>query len=153
MRLWFRIYNQSYNMHGLLPSWYYGVVGLTALRRVQAERGCRFPHLEKELSRLGSRPVLMVHGEADTYIKPYMAEALCRRLPGPKEFWLVEGAKHNGALAVAGPTYERRVLDFFDQNLGRPQEETKGEGRPASGLPAPHLHQRAETANHASAER
>jgi fermentation-respiration switch protein FrsA (DUF1100 family) len=151
MRQWFRIYNQSYNLHGLLPSWYYGLVGLTALRRIEDERGCRYPALEKELSKLRGRPLLMIHGGGDTYITPRMAEALFARAGEPKEFWLVEGAKHNGALAVAGADYERRVLDFFDRHLGRPEEDTRAAAR--RHLPAPHLPQREETAAHMNAER
>jgi fermentation-respiration switch protein FrsA (DUF1100 family) len=153
MRIWFRIYNRSYDLHGLLPSWYFGIVGLTALRRIEKERGCRFPHLEKELPRLGSRPLLMIHGDADTYIKPHMAEALYERVAGPKEFWLVEGAKHNGALAVAGAEYERRVLEFFDRHLGgggAPDTERRATSAKSAG---PHLHQREESAEHANAER
>jgi fermentation-respiration switch protein FrsA (DUF1100 family) len=151
MRQWFRIYNRSVYFHGLLPSWYYGVVGLTALRLIERQRGCRFPHLEKALPRLGRRPLLMIHGEADTYIKPSMAEALYERAAGPKEFWLVDGAKHNGALALAGADYERRVLEFFDRYLGRTQEETGDPARQQpSKLPPPHVHPRAESAEHAN---
>jgi alpha-beta hydrolase superfamily lysophospholipase len=154
MRLWFRIYNRAHNLHGLLPSWYYGFVGLVAVGRIERERGCRFPHLEKQLPRLGSRPLLMIHGEADTYIKPAMAAALYGRAAGPKELWLVEGAKHNGALALAGDAYEKRVLEFFDRHLGRVQEES-GEAprRPAAGPPGPHVRPREEAANHVNAER
>lgn len=152
MRQWFRIYNRSYQLHGLLPSRYFGLVGLTALRRIERERGCRFPHLERELARLGDRPLLMIHGGGDTYIKPSMAEALYARAAGPKEFWLVEGAKHNGALAVDGAAYERRVLEFFDRHLGRTQEETEEAGRPAAGLAAPHVLSREESAEHANTE-
>jgi fermentation-respiration switch protein FrsA (DUF1100 family) len=153
MRQWFRIYNRSYHLHGLLPSWYFGLVGLTALREIERERGCRFPHLEKELPRLGDRPLLMIHGGGDTYIKSSMAEALYERAAGPKEFWLVEGAKHNGALAVAGAAYERRVLEFFDRHLGRAQEETGDGARPPAGLPVPHVLPRTESAEHANTER
>jgi pimeloyl-ACP methyl ester carboxylesterase len=154
MRQWFRIYNRSEHFHGLLPSWYYGVVGLTALRLIQRQRGCHFPHLENALPRLDSRPLLMIHGEADTYIKPSMAEALYERVKGPKEFWLVDGAKHNGALALAGAAYERRVLEFFERHLGRAQEEAGESARPRpEGLPAPHVLPRAESAEHANTER
>jgi fermentation-respiration switch protein FrsA (DUF1100 family) len=154
MRQWFRIYNQSYNMHGLLPSFYFGLVGLTALRRIEDERGCHYPALEKELAKLKGRPLMMIHGGDDTYITPRMAEGLFARAAGPKEFWLVEGAKHNGALAVAGAAYERRVLEFFDRHLGRPQEETKEvRGRSSTPGPAPHPPQREETAAPVNAER
>jgi pimeloyl-ACP methyl ester carboxylesterase len=154
MRQWFRIYNRSYRLHVLFPSWYYGSVGMRALRRIEQERGCRFPHLENELPGLGSRPLLMIHGEADTYIKSSMAEALYQRVTGPKEFWLVERAKHNGALSVAGTAYEQRVLAFFEKHLGRPQEETgERQDRRAEALPEPHLRPREESANRVNAER
>jgi hypothetical protein len=59
----------------------------------------------------------MIHGEADTYIKPEMARMLFDRAGPPKEFWLVEGAKHNQAIQVATEEYQRRVLDFFEKHL------------------------------------
>jgi pimeloyl-ACP methyl ester carboxylesterase len=149
MQRWFGIYNQSYNLHGLLPTWYYGVVGLTALRLIQSERRCRYPALEKELPKLAGRALLMIHGGADTYITPRMARALFARADEPKEMWLVEGAKHNGALAVAGAEYERRVLEFFDRHLGGPRAQTQ-EVRTQQ---APHKLQREETATHENAVR
>ena len=76
MRQWFRIYNNHLLIQGLLPSWFYGLIGLDGLRQIERQRHCRFPHLEKALPRLAPRPLLMIHGEADTYIKPEMAGAL-----------------------------------------------------------------------------
>jgi dipeptidyl aminopeptidase/acylaminoacyl peptidase len=121
MRHWFRIYNNQYNMQGLLPSWYYGLIGLVGLRWIERERHCRFPHLERALPRLKPRPVFMIHGEADNYIKPEMAEALFEQVREPCEFWLVEKAKHNQALHVAGDEYRRRVLEFFEKHLANSQ--------------------------------
>ena len=63
------------------------------------------------------QPLLMIHGEADTYIKMVMARALFERTKGPKEFWAVPGARHNQSIAVAGPEYARRVVAFFEQHL------------------------------------
>jgi pimeloyl-ACP methyl ester carboxylesterase len=117
MRHWFRIYNPSSLMRGLVPDWYYGLIGLVGLRRIERERDCRFPHLEEALPRLAPRPLLMIHGEEDSYITPHMARALFARARPPKEFWLVEGAKHNQALLVAGEEYRRRVLEFFEEHL------------------------------------
>src|SRR5207247_6738234 len=87
------------------------------LRRVRRERGVRFPHLEYALPLLAPRPLLMIHGGGDTYIKPDMAKALFELAGEPREFWLVEGAKHNQALNVANGDYTRRVLTFFQQHL------------------------------------
>ncbi len=130
MRLWFRIYNQRYVLQTLLPSWYYGHLGLIGLGLVERERGCRFAHLERALPRLAGRPLLMIHGGADAYVRPEMAQALFARAPGPKELWMVEGAKHNAALHVAGDEYRRRVLAFFAEHLAAPAATGSGlEGR------------------------
>jgi pimeloyl-ACP methyl ester carboxylesterase len=117
MRHWFHIYNHRHALQDMLPSWYFGIVCLVGLRRIEEERHCRFPHLEKALPRLAPRPILMIHGKADTYIKPAMAARLFDRVGGPKELWLVEGAKHNQALQVAGEEYRQRVLTFFEKHL------------------------------------
>ncbi len=117
MRHFFRIYNKRYTLQGLIPSWYYGRIGLHALRRIARRRHCHYPHLEKRMPRLAPRPLLMIHGEADTYIKPEMAERIFAGARQPKEFWLVPHAKHNQALHLYGDEYRRRVLEFFNRHL------------------------------------
>ncbi|HVS38743.1 MAG TPA: alpha/beta hydrolase [Gemmataceae bacterium] len=119
MRQWFRIYNNRLLIQGLVPSWYYGLIGLAGLAKIERLRGCRFPHLEDALPRLAPRPLLMIHGGGDTYIKPEMARALCGCAREPRELWVVEGAKHNMALQTAGDEYRRRVLDFFNNHLAQ----------------------------------
>lgn len=121
MRKWYSIYNNHYVLQGLIPIWYYGQIGKVALKKIARERHCRFPHLEKYLPRLAPRPLFMIHGGGDTYIRPEMAQSLFDRARGTKEFWLVEGAKHNQALKVANGEYERRVLEFFNQHLAAPE--------------------------------
>jgi pimeloyl-ACP methyl ester carboxylesterase len=116
MRQWFRIYNTWFPLV-LVPDWYYRLVAWLALRQVGRERGCRFPELEGAIARVAPRPLLMIHGGQDTYIKPDMARELFERAGEPREFWLVEAAKHNQALVVAGEEYRRRALRFFEQHL------------------------------------
>jgi dipeptidyl aminopeptidase/acylaminoacyl peptidase len=120
MRHWFRIYNTNVRMHGVLPSWYYGLVGMKVLREIEKRLGCHFPHLEKSMARLCPRPWLLIHGEADTYIKPEFAQALRERARACSELWLVPGAKHNQALHLEGPAYRERVLRFFERHLADP---------------------------------
>jgi len=67
----------------------------------------------------------MIHGGSDTYIKPDMARKLFDKARGPKELWIVEGAKHNQALHVAGDRYRRRVREFFDVHLAGTGRETQ----------------------------
>jgi pimeloyl-ACP methyl ester carboxylesterase len=130
MKQWFRIYNRHYAVQGLIPLWFYGQVGLIGLRQIERERRCRFPHLEKYLPALSPRPLLMIHGKADTYIKPEMGGRLFEHARQPKDFWLVENAKHNQALQVAGEAYRQRVLRFFEQHLcdGPEREKTSLDG-------------------------
>ncbi|HWY85681.1 MAG TPA: alpha/beta hydrolase, partial [Gemmataceae bacterium] len=88
------------------------------LQNLERQRRCVFPSLEKVIRRLAPRPLLMIHGSADNYIKPEMAQTLFRMAGPPKDFWLVDGAKHNQSITQAGDEYKKRVLDFFDQHLG-----------------------------------
>ena len=119
MRQWFGIY-KSYFPEVLIPEFYYRIVSKVALCEVQRERKLPIPAPGKALRRLGSRPLLMIHGGQDKYIKPEMARTLfglSKAAPEDREFWLVEGAKHNQALHVAGAEYHERVLGFFERHL------------------------------------
>jgi alpha-beta hydrolase superfamily lysophospholipase len=123
MRQWFHIYNTKSYTKGLAPSWYYGLVGMAGIRLIERQRRCRFVHLEPAMRKLAPRPLLMIHGADDSYIKKPMAQALFDHARPPREFWLVAGAKHNQALHVAGEEYRQRVLLFFQQHLaGSPVE-------------------------------
>jgi pimeloyl-ACP methyl ester carboxylesterase len=117
MRRWIAIYSDRYWIQELLPTCFYAWMGHAGLKRIGQERGCRFPHLERAMSKLSPRPLLMIHGGSDTYIKPDMARRVFARAGAPKEFWLVEGAKHNQAIQVAGVEYQERVLQFFLEHL------------------------------------
>lgn len=127
MQKWIAIYSKKRYLYATLPAWYYEIVGRTCLGRLQQHRGFRCPDLEPAVARLAPRPLLMIHGGADTYIKPEMAKALFDRARQPKELWVVEGAKHNQAIQVAGDEYHRRVCDFFEQHLAaEPEPVTSG---------------------------
>jgi dipeptidyl aminopeptidase/acylaminoacyl peptidase len=116
MRQWFRIYNRYFPLE-IIPDWYVNWIGRIGLRQIERERRCRFPFLEAAMPQLAPRPVLMIHGAADTYIKPDMARTLFDLVSGPRELWLVPQAKHNQALHVAGEDYRQRVLRFFERTL------------------------------------
>ncbi|NBO91881.1 MAG: hypothetical protein EBV06_06160 [Planctomycetia bacterium] len=116
MRKWFSIYNTYYPLE-TVPDWYLIHVCRAAIERIEQARNCRFVSVEKAVSQIGSRALLMIHGESDLYIKPSASKALYDRATGPRELWMVPGAKHNQALHVAESEYRRRVLAFFDRYL------------------------------------
>src|SRR5206468_4123352 len=101
---WIKIYSDNHRLQRVLPTWFYGLIGVTGMNRVARNRGVTYPSVEKAVGKL-RRPVLMIQGESDTYIKPEMALALYERAAAPKDLWLVPGAKHNQAIAVAEDEY------------------------------------------------
>jgi pimeloyl-ACP methyl ester carboxylesterase len=126
MRKWIKIYSKRAWLQKALPDWYYGLLARAGLRLVRQENGCRFPHLEGALPKLSPRPLLMIHGGGDTYIKPEMARTLYRLARQPKELWVVEGAKHNQAFHEANGEYRSRVLNFFLHHLATDPAHPKG---------------------------
>jgi pimeloyl-ACP methyl ester carboxylesterase len=120
MRRWMHIYIKTESKRDWVPDWFFGLVGLTAIRDVEKRRKVRFESVERAVRRM-RQPWLMIHGEGDTYIKPEMAKALfhqagkCRE----KEEWIVANAKHNQAIAIAGDVYHAKVVEFFDEHLAR----------------------------------
>jgi dipeptidyl aminopeptidase/acylaminoacyl peptidase len=84
--------------------------------------GYRFRDVEprREIAALGDRPILLIHGTADSVIDVGDSELLYATAPGPKELWLLEGVDHCGAYFVDRPAYVSRVLRFLDAALGCP---------------------------------
>src|SRR5262249_53223153 len=117
MRYWVAIYSKSSHLYGLIGRWYYMLLAREALGMVEKERGVHYVDVEKAISRLAPRPLFMIHGQEDGYIKPSMARALFDRAKQPKEFWLVPSAKHNQAFHLVGEEYRRRTLHFFETKL------------------------------------
>jgi fermentation-respiration switch protein FrsA (DUF1100 family) len=116
MRYWYSIYNSQYSLHGLLNAWYYGRIALISMRNNGRARGVEYVHVENAIRRF-RRPLLMIHGGADTYIKADMARDLYSYARQPKELWIVPDAKHNQAPVVAAEEYRRRVVGFFEKHL------------------------------------
>ncbi|MBX7106089.1 MAG: alpha/beta hydrolase, partial [Gemmataceae bacterium] len=104
----------------MVRPWYYALVAEAGMKQAGQNRGVTYVSLEDSVRRLAPRPWLMIHGEKDSYIKPSMAKSLYDRAREPKDFWLVEGARHNQAIEVAADEYRRRVVGFFDEFLGGP---------------------------------
>ncbi|MEY2880536.1 MAG: hypothetical protein RLZZ15_2916 [Verrucomicrobiota bacterium] len=60
-----------------------------------------------------SCPVLVLAGGADEHTHPADARELFDRIPSPKKFHVVPGAKHVDLLGFAKQNYERVVLEFI----------------------------------------
>ncbi|NLE58161.1 MAG: alpha/beta fold hydrolase [Planctomycetes bacterium] len=68
------------------------------------------------LSRLGSHPVMVIHGDEDIGMPASHPQALYDAAPGPREIWFGPGPHSN--IVTADPrAYEQRVFAFLDANL------------------------------------
>ena len=87
---------------------------------------CQFPSVRKAAVRLGRVPILLIHGEKDSYIPIAQSQALYDLAEGPKSLWIVPGAKHNQSIMVRPEEYARRLLRFFHEHLAgvEPVDET-----------------------------
>jgi pimeloyl-ACP methyl ester carboxylesterase len=110
---WAALYIPQWLMN-LFPLWH--VRGTLALVRFFSElrRGCRYVSLDRELSRLQQTPVLLIHGDRDSYVPKETALAIAQKLSEHHAFWLVENANHNKAREVDAEEYDRRLLEFFE---------------------------------------
>lgn len=78
---------------------------------------CRFPSVRNAVVRMGPKPILLIHGEKDSYIPIAQSQALYDLALGPKVLWIVRGASHNHSVVVAPKLYADRILHFFDEYL------------------------------------
>ncbi len=106
---------------------------------INAERrfGCEFPSVRKALKRIGSTPLLFIHGERDTYIPLEQTQMLYDLAADPKYFWSVPGARHNQSIIKQPQEYARRLIRFYDTYLARCTAPVSGDRESLSGLAQP----------------
>ena len=69
------------------------------------------------IARIAPRPILLIHGAADTLVPPPEALRLYVAAGEPKDLWLVPRAGHARGLLVDPEAYFQRVLAFFNASL------------------------------------
>jgi fermentation-respiration switch protein FrsA (DUF1100 family) len=92
-------------MADALTGWRYGY-RFGAVRPVEA------------VAAISPRPLLLIHGDADTLIPVSHAHQMFAAAREPKKLWIVEGAEHCGGYFADRAGYVARVARFFDQYLG-----------------------------------
>lgn len=58
-------------------------------------------------------PILFIHGTADNFVKPNMAEKLFNKKKGTKELYLVQGAEHAKSINSDRKMYEEVIMNFY----------------------------------------
>ena len=92
-------------------------------------RGYHFRDVEplREIGQIAPRPLLLIHGDADSVTDPRDSELLYAAAGEPKELWITPGVEHGGTYFADRPYYCERVLTFFRRALDEPESETEAQ--------------------------
>lgn len=80
---------------------------------------CRFPSVRKAIPRMTPRPMLFIHGAADSYLPLEQSLRLYALAGQPKYLWIAPGARHNQAVIRHPDRYRDITVAFFDRHLAR----------------------------------
>jgi fermentation-respiration switch protein FrsA (DUF1100 family) len=74
----------------------------------------------KSIARIAPRPILLIHGEADTQISVENSRQLFAAAHNPNaQLWTVPKANHIQSYKIEPAAYLNHVLTFFDKSLGK----------------------------------
>lgn len=99
----------------LLPNWHLDLTMRLVRNASQHRHGCRFARIVYALRRAPDhKRVLMISGQADSYVSPEVARAIANAA-GPllEELWIVPKCKHNSARNLVPDQYDARLVRFF----------------------------------------
>jgi alpha-beta hydrolase superfamily lysophospholipase len=99
----------------LRAPWSGGPILFFADRMLRWRAGHRFRDVEplREIGQIAPRPILIIHGTADSVIDAADSQMLFAASGEPKELWLVPGVEHCGAYFLDRPAYVEHINRFF----------------------------------------
>jgi pimeloyl-ACP methyl ester carboxylesterase len=81
---------------------------------------------------ISPRPLMVIAGTADVVVPADQSRALFNAASEPKSWWLIDGATHQHYAEASGPSYEAKLVGFFDSTLLRKNMSPPANGeRPA----------------------
>lgn len=103
----------------LAPRWHI-LLTLRLVRYIsQKQFRCRYVMLERCLSVLRNKAVLLIAGECDSYVPPGISKELAKQIePDGDLVWIAPNAKHNGARRVNRMAYDQKLLSQFTSMQG-----------------------------------
>ncbi len=118
MKRWAYIFAKVRFVYENHPPQFWRFLRWLLFRECRRKLGCTFPSVRKALMRSpAGRPILLIHGQRDSYIPVEQSKLLYALAPEPKELWVVPGAKHNQSTVVRPEEYANRTVRFFERAL------------------------------------
>lgn len=123
MKRWASIFARVKLVYQNHPDAFWKFLNWCMMRFAQPKLGRRFPSVRKALENMIARPIMLIHGQRDSYIRSDQAELLYHSAGQPKYLWIVPKAKHNQSVTTAPEEYAARTTAFFlkhlaDENIG-----------------------------------
>lgn len=105
---------QAKSMYNL-PAWPLVPV-VSAISQVRAGYNYHEASAVKAVAR-NQRPIMMIHGSKDTFVPTKMVHENYRHANGPKELWIVKGAKHAASFRHDPQSYQEHIEAFLKGNF------------------------------------
>lgn len=122
---WGPIFIRSERFWRLMPRWCLVLLQRFSMALSGMLRGCKFVSVSTYLKKWPGTPLLLIHGERDSFIPADQAEMLRSWVSnGEAETWVVPKARHNESALVAREEYQRRTVEFLERHLPRAEMET-----------------------------
>lgn len=119
MKRWAKIFAKVRIVYENHPPEFYRFLRWALFVTCRMKFKCRYPSVRKALMRMAPRPLLLIHGQRDSYIPVEQSRLLYAMAAQPKYLWVVPDAKHNQSVDVRPAEYARRTVEFFDRYLAR----------------------------------
>jgi pimeloyl-ACP methyl ester carboxylesterase len=117
MKRWASVFAKIRFVYENHPPTFWRFLRWLLYRECHRKYGIRIPSARKALMHMEPRPILLIHGEEDSYIPVDQSRILYAAASDPRFMWIVPGAKHNQSAIVAPQEYEQRTARFFDRYL------------------------------------
>jgi uncharacterized protein len=115
-RRWLKNYLVPAKILKLLPDRLLGVLGAWAKTVIGRKCGYRFVNVDRAATR-ASQPVLMIHGQHESYVPVEVARALRSMMGALGKLWVVARAGQCRAAQAAPAEFHRHVARFFQRHL------------------------------------
>jgi fermentation-respiration switch protein FrsA (DUF1100 family) len=124
MKRWAKIFAKVRVVYENHPAAFWRFLRWLLFRECSRRFHCHYPSVRKALVKLRGVPILMIHGEKDSYIPVAQTQLLYDLAEEPKYIWIVPGAKHNQSVVTEPQAYAANTLQFFNRHLGGVEEES-----------------------------
>ncbi|MFH0983203.1 MAG: alpha/beta fold hydrolase [Planctomycetota bacterium] len=140
MKRWAKIFAKVRVVYENHPPVFWRFLRWLLFRECGRRFHCSYPSVRKALARLRDVPILLIHGEKDSYIPVSQTQMLYDEAGEPKYIWIVPGAKHNQSVVVRPEEYAAKTLQFFHRYLAGIEADTdrlRALRRPAQPMTTP----------------